>query len=279
MSALLYTCNRYSRENTSNYILSIQLSLDGLSFSIRDYLSNCYIHFEHVPLKSRTFQLEEIRDEIDRYIPDEKPFKKVYVLIEEPEYTVVPARFSTDKSISEFYKLNYSLHKAKELLSSKNKTLGPTFVYPVNRELLAYLHTSFDSISIKHVAEINFWKSKLYYKGDHGIVIMHIFKKHFYLTVSHKQQLLLSNTFEYTYENDLLFFTLNAFSKLDLDQNQTKVYISGNMKRDAVLIKEMLRFVKHVDFEEWPEAYNYSDELYKMPPFYYSTLLIAPLCE
>ncbi len=279
MSALLFTCNRYNRENTSNYILSIQLSLDGLSFCIRDYLSNCYIHFEHVPLQGMEYHVEEIRKEIERYKPDTTPYKKVYLIVDEAKYTAIPDNFKSKQTVQEFYALNYPVHKNDVLISSDDVPYGSSFIFPIKEEILDAFKATFGLVTIKHVADINLWKSKSYYKEEKGNILVHVFKKHFYLTVTKNKSLLLSNTYAYNFDNDVLFYTLNALTKLNLDQNLARVYISGNMKRDSALIKEMLRFVKHVDFEEWPAAYNYSDELFKMPPFYYSTLFIAPHCE
>lgn len=279
LKSLQITCNRYSTNNISNYTLSIQLGLGGLSFAIRDYLSNCYIHFEHHPDAGLKQPLANLQKCLAPVLSEDQQYKQVYLVIDEPRVSILPQNLQSDDAIQSFFKLNHELEKDEEVLAFSKDAKLPVNCFALNSSFYTYFTSTFANLNVRHFTDVTLWTSKAFHQEAKGHISLSIFNRHFYLTATKNDKVLLNNSIPFNSHSDLLFLLLNAFTKLGFDQYTSVVTINGQVERTAELINEMKRFIHKVQFEEWPAAFNFIDDFFKMPPYYYSTLFLAPLCE
>ncbi len=272
------TCNRYSAKNIANYTLSIQLSLDGLSFAIRDYLSNCYIHFEHYDDAGLKQSLQNTKERILTFLTEGKAYKKVFLIVDEPRVCSLPVDFRAKDAMQAFFAMNYDLQEDEKVVAYSSDDEAPVNAFAISTPILELFESHFPDLEIRHLTDVVLWNAKAFHALKEGHVSVSIFKEHFYMTAAKGNTVYFNNAIPYNNQNDLLFLLLNAFTQLQFDQYKTVVTINGVVDRNAQLIQEMKRFIYKVEFEEWPAAFNFSDEFFKMPPYYYSTFFMAPLC-
>lgn len=279
MSELKLTSNRYDVEKISNYILSILLTQDGLSFSIRDYLSNQYIHLEYFPELNYLHNFAKIEAVINEHLSHNSTYKEVYLIVDQPHVTFVPNSFAGDQMNQAYFDLNYPLHSDEQLFSFQHKTPEITSVFPIKNTIASYFKNHFPNIKILHVCDVAVWNGLSYHTGVEEYMMTLVNKESFYLLAVREDKLLLNNHFSYANDDDFLFFLLNAFKQLEFDQYKAHIYLSGCVNVDSTLTTKTKRFVKNVEFEDWPLNFNYTDEFFTIPSHRFIHLLIASHCE
>lgn len=279
MTSLLLSSHRYNAQKNNNYTLSIQLSLDGLSFIIRDYLSNCYVHLQHFPEFNFTKSTSEIKTCITENLLNGIPFKKVFLIIEEPRVSSIPTLYKNEDSIKEFFCLNYAIQNNEKLIFRELSEQNSINVFPVQTDLLDFFNTNFQGITIRHITDIALWNSKSFHNESKQHLAVSIFSNIFYITALNNNELIFNNSFQYSNNDDLLFFLLNTFTKFEFNQYEASISVNGEIERNSHLLKDLQRFVKNVHLEEWPAAFNFTDEFFKIPPYFFTHLFLAPLCE
>ena len=91
-------------EKTSEYILSIQVSLDGFSFSVVHPGNNRILAFKHTPLKissesilSRHFESWTSTEDLWT-----KPFRKTRLIVFSPRFSLIPEIFYQKEMVEIF---------------------------------------------------------------------------------------------------------------------------------------------------------------------------------
>lgn len=279
MSELKLSSNRYDVEKISNYILSILLSQDGLSFSIRDYLSNRYIHLEHYPELNFHNNFTGITEVINRQLGSNSGFKEVYLIVDDPRVTLVPNGYAGENLNQAYFDLNYPLNEDENLFTFQHKKPEITSIFPVRDEISTYFKKQFTEINILHPCDVAVWHGLSYHSAGKEYMMALVNKDSFYLIGIREDKILINNHFSYSNDDDFLFFMLNAFKQLEFDQYEAYIYLSGSVEVNSTLVTKMKRFVKNVEFETWPLNFNYTDEFYTVPSHRFIHLLIASHCE
>lgn len=86
----------FDPDRTESYELSIQFTLNGFSFCVKDIVRNCFIALVSAPYSLPILSdewIEPIKSIRDKYDWVTKPFKKVLLSFESPVYTFVPQGF------------------------------------------------------------------------------------------------------------------------------------------------------------------------------------------
>lgn len=279
MSEIKLTGQNYDVNKTSNYIVSILLSQNGLFFSIRDYLSNCYVHLEHYPEVRFQHNFEEVQQIVAEKFQENMLYKEVHLVLDDPRVTFIPTVLANVELNQHSFDLNYEIQPDENLATFQHKHGGITSVFPVKEEIKEYFQHFFGQVKMLHLCDAATWYALSYHGtiDEHFTIILQ--KDHFYLVGAKKDKLLINSHFHYHTDDDFLFFLLNAFKQFEFDQYEAKLFLTGDVDSGNSKIEKLRKFVKNVEFEAWPTNFNYSDAFFSVPAHRYFHLLIASNCE
>ena len=247
-----FDANRLS--DKYNFITTIWLSSDGCSVSGYSNLDDEYIYLAHFPdFKINIYQvlIPRIKDllnnpQIETLI---KSSTKVKVVVNEARFTLIPESIFDASKTEVVFKMQNQLLAYEELENKAITDLQHRIVFPVNDLLKSYLKETFkDKLELSSYSEEIL---KLISSNTEQRSIFHVDFSHERLSISFKKdnQLLFHNSFDYSNEEDAIYFTVYTMEKLKLSVQETEVYITGNsLNKESKLVEDLGKYVSKLNW-------------------------------
>lgn len=280
MSAISVTDGSFDKNITNSYFLSIQVSLNGLSFCVLDPIRNLYILFKHIPFAkpdknySHTQELL-ITEEVLNY-----SYKRVFFLFNTPYATLVPANlYHYDHSKKSLQLTSNICEDNYKVIEQKIKLADTWNVFAIPRFLYHLVKTQFKDVSFFQqytpIVEANLITSKTETQPE---VYLHIHPDEFDLAIIQKHRLLLCNSFSYKNNTEFVYFILYSVEQLNLDKDKLKIMVIGlsNYKDERLLLLE--RYIKNVKLEAPTPHFEFSSSFKASLKGNYQNLFNLPLC-
>lgn len=223
------TDNSLDIDNTIQYILSIQVSLDGFSFLIIHPAENKIVAFKSTPLKisSENLLARRLKEWLESEEILKKPFKIIRIFIFTESFTLVPEELTgielSDNlnSVLPHYDSNF------KIIQNKIEALNAQLIFQLPADLNEVLSQYFNwQFEIIHPAT-KILELPIESKSRNIAVILYT-KKFFYLIVYQFNKLLLANSFQAAHPNDLVYNVLNAFHQLGIARSETDLYFADS---------------------------------------------------
>ena len=104
---------------TESYELSIQVSLNGFSFCVKDSTRNIFIALGSIPFEKKVVFTDDWLHEISwitsQYDWFANQFKKVFVIYESPEFVIVPNKYFEPTKAKQLLALSFPEHELNEI--------------------------------------------------------------------------------------------------------------------------------------------------------------------
>ncbi len=236
---------------TETYELSIQVSLNGFSFCVKDLTRNQFIALVESPFKhafcNEDDWIERVNEMIATYSWLAKPFKKITFSHINPVFTLVPKVFFEPDKAKQLLSLVNPIPPLDEIRfkSITNDVVG---VFSIPSALItAWLKIHKDSVvlscinsTLKH--HIQSWQSSkspllsVAFMGDFAIIIL-----------SQNGKLLHCGSNIHRIHNDLAYHLTNICNQFECKTHSTAVELFGQVDKEEELSTLLKRFFKSVE--------------------------------
>ena len=235
--------------SSENYILSIEVSVTGLTFCVLDTLRNKYILIRHYePEEGRDFTYDHLSDILvsDDYF--RKRYRKVNIVVPSHKFTLVPAPLFEPSKAVEYFDFNHTRDENTIILSNRVTLPDAFIIFSLPGELSSMLGSSFPDTPVnihlrpllRHIAYGN--------RNPGGRSIhVHLESSFFNLAIFDQGLLKICNSFTYKNTSDILYHVMNVFRQTGIDQNET-LFFSGNIEKNADLVPEFSSYVRGIKF-------------------------------
>jgi hypothetical protein len=268
---------------TSQYHISIQVSLNGYCFSVLDLRRNKYIL-----LKNYVFTEELATDQIgylaNLQLKDEfltRDYHSVSVIVVSDKSTIVPLPLFVEQNIERYFEFNHGLSDGDVPNFNKLKQSDAVIVYSVpavfEKSILSRFPNAKFYNQAKPFIEKNLIDNKN--KGNETKVFVNVQKEFFDILVINQNKIELYNSFRYKTESDFAFFILYVFDQLKLNPEETRLSVCGEIQKDSPQADLIKTFLKEVDFEKYSTQSLYSYTLANVPAHRFYNLLNLYHCE
>lgn len=263
---------------TKSYHLSIQISLNGFSFSILETSRNKYIAIKNYHNTSGehdntdTNWIKQILRE-DEFLNRE--YKSTAALYAHCGSTLIPDPLFKRDNLKDYFSFNHTLEESENILYNKIRRIDAWCVYTVPLDLTKLLEGQFPGIKIFHHS-VPFIHTILQDKNinqELPCVFINLHGSFFDIAVTKKDSLSHYNCFPYKHVNDLLYFILHVFEQMKLPQETTKVFLSGKVTRQSSFYENLRRYVKNLEFTRRSPLFKYSYTFEKLPEQSFNNLL------
>lgn len=276
MEDILISSPLFDPEKSKQYYLSIQLGLDGFSFCVLDAVSNKMVYLNHLP----GVMPAHLKDFVPEHEILSLPFARTEVMVCDNKVTASPSSLCNASNSAQIYKLSHASDDMDIILSDKQPQSGITHIYSLPADLHKTLLTLFSNVTIRHHQAVMSWKALNFFPSLHAErVFLTIWNKSFHMLVVKGEQIAFMNQFEYQTIDDFLYFFLYTFKKMDLDPETSQVIVHGKIFKQSILIVNLRKYIRKLEFSNWPDNLNYSNGILELPGHYFSNLCILHLCE
>lgn len=265
---------------SESYYMSIQLSLDGLSFCALDPVTNVYMALGTVPFSEpdRTFAKHE------QYILCNdlfaRRFRKVLVSVESPAFSMIPnSLYDNERAAALLSLTGIKVRPDDKVLRNNIELANATTLFSVPNFLYFFLKNQFKSVEIYHSTTPTLTAMLLKKRGDSAECMLDVSICSDSMTVVavRGNEILLCNRFYCKDNNDYVYMLLYLMSQLNFDVKTTPISLSGNVNATDERVKLLMRFSRLVSFAQAPSYFTYGfeqvDNVHR-----FNTLFLMPLC-
>jgi len=280
MSNIDIVDDSFDKNITTSYFLSIQVSLNGLSFSVLDPVRNTYVLFRHInfPQKDKNYVKAQeylITDRVLNY-----DYKRVYFLFNTVNATLVPnALFNNEKAedvLAFTSRIKGEGHKTEK---HKIKLADVWGIYAIPDYLYYLVKSQYRDVMFFQqyipMIEVNLMSGVV---DDDPVMCINLQNDVFDVIVLKRYELLFCNSFRYRNSSEFAYFALNILKQLELDQKRLKVLVSGKDNHDGESVSLLGRYVRNVSFVSSPKQFEFSSGFRNVKTEEFYNLLSLPLC-
>jgi len=215
------------REKTNQYILSIQVSLNGFSFLVISPEDNRIVAYQNSPIKIGNNKLiaRHLNEWLENQTILKNSFQSVRAYIFSEFFSLIPnemLNYEDSPEIQSFFLDNEfaGQHEINEVQS-----LNASLVFSVQSEITMVLNRFFGAVILFHPA------TKLLHYAEETtqmfIASLISSKDNIFLIIKRRdQKVILANSFPINHPNDLIYSVINTFQQLGISRNQTAMRVA-----------------------------------------------------
>ena len=263
-------------KNTDNYIMTIQYSLDGLSFVVFDTAENKFIALKHYHTTEKNISLETLLLELqEKESLNFDEFKNVNILIDNNNNTFVPKDYFQEETKEDYLSLLNIKHS--NVLTDDIAEHNIVNVYSYD-DKLNFLN---NNIKVYHSSSILIKKLLKEFSGRNPETraFVNVKNNSYELIIINNDKLVFHNYFNFNTKEDFLYFILFTFDQLNIDNESIPLYFIGFIEEKSTLIELCSRYIRNIRFFNRDNDFNYINELNSVPYYYYYTLYSFISCE
>lgn len=244
--------------------LSIQVSLNGLSFCVLDTIENSIRY-------SDTILFEEERSPyglqkglvalFERHSLAEKQFSDVIVVHRNNLFSLVPKPLFDSNEMPNYLKFNTKILATDHIDYDEIEGHDMINVYVPFVNVNNYIYDLYGEFTFKHNGTVmveSLLKGNT--TGQEPTCYVHIAHRQIDITVIAKKKLLLFNSFKIHTKEDLIYYLLFTLEQLKLDTENTKLKLFGNIEEGDQLYSICYQYVKNVSIFVLPtSSYPFSN--------------------
>ncbi len=257
--------NREAEDTLEHYHrLSIQVSLNGLSFCVLDTIGNT------IPL-SRRIEFDkqltpyEVLKELKALIRSEGildyKYSDVVVIHKNTLFSLVPKDLFNPDELANYLKFNVKMLANDLVVYDEIPNYDLVNVYVPFVNLNNYIYDLFGEFEYKHHGTIlldsllNF-----HYKGKSPICYVHVDGDQIDITVLENKNLLFYNSFFVSSKEDFIYYLLFTLEQLKLDPETIKVRLFGTISEGDEFYEIGYEYIQNIAIFEPESDYKEQDE-------------------
>lgn len=267
---------------TQSYYLSIQVSLNGLSFCILDPVRNKYIALSHQNFEN-DLAFDDLLNTIENIIKKDDllshSYKSTKLIWLSNKNTFIPNSYFNKKNLKKYFEFNQKLDDLDEIHFKELKYVNAYSIFIVPNQIA--------NIFIKQFPDLNFYNQQIpfiehtlfKYHSESKKVFVNVNDEFIDLSITENGKLLLYNNFVYKTESDMIYFIMYVFDQFNLNTENTELILSGFIDKKASIYSKLKGFISHMRFNKLSEDFSYSYTFNQVPPQSFTNLFNLHLCE
>jgi hypothetical protein len=234
----------FDLEKSYEYILSIQLRLDGFSFLIEHEQNKTIAAFKHTPvtisqpgLITRRFQ-----DWVNQEAMLQKTYAKQRLVYFSEHFSLIPEKLYDASQNENIANILFNTQFKTELVSNIIMKPEARLIFALPDGLHAILANLLGNYNLLHPMQLALNKLQKYNLG----LILIFNGKSVMLTALKNDKIELINNFVLHHSNDFFYYVLTALKEIELSAKTTPVFYGGNSEYLYPVLKESQKYFNTV---------------------------------
>jgi len=255
MDELLFVDSTFEKDNTSRYKLSIQLCLDGFSFSILSLENKCLALFQSKKLNTETDNgsIDVLKDSIRNCDYLNLTYHQVSVIWLTKKACLIPSELFSHDLATDSFQLCHPLLKTEILNYDELKEMNAYIIYALPLALPEFIQSQFTGAEISHQTS-RFYQNILKQNttGKHPKVFVQIHDTFFDAFIPDNGQKHFINSFSFKEETDMVYYILNIYKQQNLNTEYSELYLSGKIDETHKAFQTLKQYIKEIVIDTIP---------------------------
>lgn len=274
----------FRESQTKNYIMSMQLSLHGLIFSIYSEEKNKFIGLEAYSF-SNLESPAKIPSQLDLILNERPwfayPFKKMFFLHKNSHNTLIPSVLFEEEKKSLYLGFNQSFQENSRIVYDELKNTLASNIFYLANPLAEKVKEFWPNAQIKHFSSVLIEGLVRNFKNntDEKTLFINLRENSFDIVNFRTNKLYYYNNFSFRTKEDFIYFLLSAIEHLGLNPEDVKLVLMGDINKGMNIYEMIYQYIRHYTFIDKNENLNYSYMLDEIKPHSYYPLFNSVQCE
>jgi len=242
---------RTTKENINNKKLSIQVSLNGLSFCILDQQDNKISYFKKINFEKQLDPikiLSEIELIYEQEDPLNQPVSEVVLLFTNSLFSLVSEPLFDENNAASYLKFNTKILKTDFIAFDKiHKDIINIYIPYAN--ITNYFFDKYGEFEYRHSLSVLIESLlNITTENNKPKVYLHSHLNSYELVVIENKKLIFANSFEFDTKEDFLYYLLFTAEQLNLDPLKFELVLLGDISKESDEYKMTWNYIKNISF-------------------------------
>ncbi|MDO1511709.1 DUF3822 family protein [Maribacter confluentis] len=230
--------------------LSIQVSLNGLSFCVADTVTQHLIISDAVvfseEMNPMTLQAELVKL-FKKHNLEQMAFDEVITVHRNTLFGLVPKSLFNEDNLLEYLKFNTKVLANDVLAYDEVENQDLIIVYVPYMNVNNYIYDLFGEFTYMHNSTVLLQSLMNNLNQDQEpVCYIHVKEVQMDVTVLNLRKLILYNSFTYSTKEDFIYYVLFVLEQLNLDPKTTNVRVFGTIDQDDPIFQLCHTYIKHL---------------------------------
>ena len=257
----LVTDESFELAKTNEYILSIQVSLDGFSFSVNHPDEKRLLALKHTSLtiSNERFITRRLTEWMELEELLQKSYREIRLIVASEKFILVP---------DSLYNAQYKRTITQPVLETDaTEEIRENFIDTLNMRLLFTLPPQLRNIlndaRIIHPVKM-FIEKRPAVSARNGLILW-FNSGGCYLVLYNAEQIILANHFRITHENDVIYYVLTTLKQLGVSSKETQLFVAGEMAEKESMQNMFQKYFVSVDLLHPEDELQLDNEKFSGP--------------
>jgi len=279
-----YLDKSFKETHTRSYIMTMQINMHGLVFSIFNPDKNKFIGIQQYVFdgKKSPEDLPRIMDLILNKFPwFGYPFMEHYCLIQNSFNTLIPLPLFNKQHKNLYLGFNHPFQEDHRIVYDELKNTGSANIYYLPNPLAEKIKEFWPNAHILHysTALIEGLSVNFKNKFEEKELFLDVHEESFDLICFRNNHLFYANNFLYHTKEDFAYFLLSAVEQLSLNPEEVQLTLMGNIDKEDENYQLVYRYIKQISFIKDNKNFFYSYLFDDVRRHKYYTLFNVLQCE
>ncbi|NNF18192.1 MAG: DUF3822 family protein [Flavobacteriaceae bacterium] len=240
-----------STDNTVDklYKLSIQVSLNGLSFCIFDTVANTITHSRRVDFKEELSPFD-VQRELKALFLEEKitdyRFTEVVATHRNHLFSLVPRALFDENELANYLKFNAKILANDLIEYDELSSYDMMNVYVPFMNINNYIYELFGEFDFLHHGTVLIQALMNIHTGTAPVCYVHVTEQQLDIVVLTQKKLVFFNSFRYQTKEDFIYYILFTLEQLKLDTNTIKTRLFGAIETGDELYDICYEYIQNL---------------------------------
>ncbi len=230
--------------------LTIQVSLNGLSFCISDTLSQKPIHLQNIHFNNfqRSSKIEDLFASVYRENSElNQKYDEILIIHSNNLSTFVPTPLFDEEFLGSYLQYNTKVFETDFFTFDELPNYEMNNVYIPYVNMNNFFIDQYGSFDYKHANTILVSKLlDLSKNNEERKMFVHVSESHFEIVVLQTQKLHLYNSFEYKTPEDFIYYLLFTAEQLQLNPENFKLELLGSIVENDALYQIAFKYIRNI---------------------------------
>ena len=230
--------------------LSIQVSLNGLSFCVLDTLKNTLVVSERQVFETilTPYGLQKkLSALLGQYDLLERLFSEVFVIHRNSLFSLVPKPLFDEEELANYLKFNAKILANDHIAFDEIPSYDMVNVYVPFTNINNYIFDLYGEFEFQHNGTVMVNSLLKSQNGSkEAIFYVHVGEKQMDVTVIKQKQLILYNSFNFVTKEDFLYYLLFTMEQLQYDPQNCLLKLFGDIEEDDECYELCYQYVKNI---------------------------------
>ncbi|WP_029038678.1 DUF3822 family protein [Salinimicrobium xinjiangense] len=252
-------------DNQNNLKLSIQVSLNGLSFCALSKEERRIVYFRDL-LFTRKLNPSQVLREIEKlyeqetFLKEENP--EVIVLFSNELYSLIPEAYFNEEHASEYLKYNTKILETDYVAHDEVSVSKMMNVYIPYTNINNFFFDRYGEFEYRHCVSVLAKEFQIQnkYQTEGTRVYVNCYPGGYDLLVYQQGKLHLANSFNSATKEDFIYYLLFTAEQLDLDPTRFELILLGRIREHSDYYDIAYNYVKEIKFMDTAFGYIFSSK-------------------